>query len=59
MAVKPGLNPARRAELWAEARSWFRRSLAIWQDWTRRKAPVSYAARRDRRLAAAMGGIGN
>jgi hypothetical protein len=58
IAASPGLIPARRAELRAEARSWYFRSLAIWQEWTRRKVAVSYAARRDRQLAAAMAGIG-
>ncbi len=43
---------ARRPELKAEARSWFQKSLAIWQDWTKRKVAAPYAARRESQAAA-------
>jgi hypothetical protein len=34
----------------AQARSWFQKSQAVWQDWIKRKAAAPYAARRDARV---------
>jgi hypothetical protein len=43
---------ARRPELRMEARNWFQKSLALWQDWTARNLAIPYAARRQRQAAA-------
>ena len=43
---------ARRPELRVEARNWFQKSLALWQDWTARNLAIPYAARRQRQAAA-------
>jgi tetratricopeptide (TPR) repeat protein len=43
---------ARRPELRAEARSWFQKSLALWQDWTARNLATPYADRRQQQAAA-------
>jgi len=52
LAGKPGIPLTRRAELRAEALSFFQKELAIWQDWTRRKVAASYAARRETQTIA-------
>jgi tetratricopeptide (TPR) repeat protein len=41
-----GLADDRREQLRGEARSWFDKGLAIWQDWTSRNVGAPYAARR-------------
>jgi tetratricopeptide (TPR) repeat protein len=43
---------ARRPELRVEARTWFQKSLALWQDWTSRNVASPYAATRKRQAAA-------
>jgi hypothetical protein len=42
------------AELKREARSSFRQSLAIWQNWTRRKLAVPYSTRREAQVVRAL-----
>src|SRR6185503_11393219 len=44
MASRSGMSPAKRAELRNQARSWFGRSLAIWQDWSKRHMAAPFAA---------------
>jgi len=46
---------SRRTQLRAEARSWFLKSLAIWQDWMARNLAAPYAARRQSQAAALVG----
>ena len=41
-----------RPKLKPEARTWFQKSLALWQDWTARKLATPYAARRQKQAAA-------
>jgi Tol biopolymer transport system component len=43
---------ARRPELRAEARTWFQKSLVLWQDWMSRNVATPYAATRQRQAAA-------
>jgi eukaryotic-like serine/threonine-protein kinase len=43
---------ARRPELRVEARTWFQKSLALWQGWTARNLAIPYAARRQRQATA-------
>lgn len=50
-AALPGVPAAERASRRAQARLWFRRSEAIWQDWIRRKLALSFAVRRERQVA--------
>jgi len=52
LAGKPDIPQTRRAELRAEAMSFFQKELAIWEDWTRRKVAASYAARRETQTIA-------
>jgi tetratricopeptide (TPR) repeat protein len=46
LSQQTGLAAGRREQLRGEARSWFNKSLVIWQDWTSRKVGAPYAARR-------------
>jgi hypothetical protein len=48
---------ARRPELKTEARLWFRKSLAIWQDWKRRKVGAPYAGVREAQVTALIASI--
>jgi len=43
---------ARRPELRVEARTWFQKSLGLWQDWTSRNVATPYAATRQSQAAA-------
>jgi hypothetical protein len=52
LAGKAGLTNARRTELKGEARSYFQKEIAIWQDWTRRKVASPYAGRRETKTLA-------
>jgi tetratricopeptide (TPR) repeat protein len=52
VAARPGATAAGRLEMKTQARSWFQKSLAVWQEWTHRKVAVPYAARRESRAAA-------
>ena len=54
LAAHPWGPAARRSELRAEARSWFQKSLAVWQDWTNRNVATPYAARRQSQVAAVI-----
>jgi tetratricopeptide (TPR) repeat protein len=47
-----------KMELREKARDAYRSSLEIWQEWTRRQAAASYAARRGRNVAAAIAALG-
>jgi tetratricopeptide (TPR) repeat protein len=40
-----------RSELIAQARSWFHKSQAVWQEWTRRKVAMPYAIDRESRVS--------
>jgi len=51
LSTRSGLSAARRDELKAEGRSWFNKSLAIWQDWTSRNLGAPYAAGRQSQAA--------
>jgi tetratricopeptide (TPR) repeat protein len=46
-----------RPELKAEARQWFRKSLAVWQDWKRRNIGAPYAGMREREVTALIASI--
>ena len=48
LAARPG---AKSDQLKTEARNWFQRSLSVWQDWTKRKVVIPYAARRESQTA--------
>jgi hypothetical protein len=47
----------RRPELKAEARQWFRKSLAVWQDWKRRNVGAPYAGMREGKVTASIKSI--
>jgi eukaryotic-like serine/threonine-protein kinase len=47
----------RAAELKRTARSCFQQSLAIWQDWTRRRLAAPYSARREAQVARLLASI--
>jgi len=51
MSAQRRVAQDRRTELKAEARSWFSKSLAIWQDWTARNLAAPYAGRRQSQAA--------
>ena len=50
--IRSGTPPANRSQLRAEARSWFQKSRALWQDWISRNVATPYAATRQRQAAA-------
>jgi tetratricopeptide (TPR) repeat protein len=52
LASKPGTTHARCLQLRGEARSFFQKELAIWQDWARRKVATPYAGRRETQALA-------
>jgi serine/threonine protein kinase len=52
LAARPGTTAASRLEMKTQARSWFQKSLAVWQEWTHRKVAVPYAARREDQASA-------
>jgi tetratricopeptide (TPR) repeat protein len=52
MSAQSAVTQDRQAQLKKEARSWFSRSLAMWQDWTARNLAAPYAARRQSQAAA-------
>jgi serine/threonine protein kinase len=54
LAAREARSTPRRSELAAEAKQWFRKSLGVWQDWTRRGVAPSYARMRESRAAAAI-----
>ena len=47
----------RRPEFKTEARAWLQKSLAVWQDWTRRKIGAPYAGVRERQVAALIASL--
>ena len=49
LATRPAAQ--RPVELKAQARSWFQKSQAVWQEWTHRKAALPYAERRQSQIA--------
>ena len=54
LASRPGVD---KRELRREARSRFQQSLAIWQDWTRRRLALPYAPRREAQVVRALASI--
>jgi serine/threonine protein kinase len=54
VAARPGKQ---RGELQAEARSWYRKSQLIWQDWMSRKVGAPYASRRANEVSAALASL--
>jgi tetratricopeptide (TPR) repeat protein len=57
LSGRPGITQVDRDQLKQQARAFYQKSLAVWQDWTRRKVAAPYAARRESRAAAALAGI--
>jgi tetratricopeptide (TPR) repeat protein len=51
-ANRAGSSPAKRGKFNVEARLWFQKSLALWQDWMSRNVATPYAASRQRQAAA-------
>jgi eukaryotic-like serine/threonine-protein kinase len=51
-AEQPGINQSRRSQLMAEAKSWFQKDLDVWQDWSKRKVAIPFAARREAKAHA-------
>jgi tetratricopeptide (TPR) repeat protein len=52
LAGKPGVTGSRRSKLLGEARPFFQKELAIWQEWGRRKVGAPYAGRREAQALA-------
>lgn len=52
LAARPRASAASRLEMKSQARSWFQKSRAVWQEWTGRKVAAPYAAQREKRIAA-------
>jgi tetratricopeptide (TPR) repeat protein/tRNA A-37 threonylcarbamoyl transferase component Bud32 len=59
ISARAGLPASRRLEVESEARSWLKKSLALWQDWNRRKLAAPYAARREKEVIVALAAIGH
>lgn len=57
LAQRPSVDAVRRREWKQQARVCVERSLAIWQDWTKRKIGAPYASRRESRAAALIASL--
>ncbi|MFN0104810.1 MAG: protein kinase domain-containing protein [Bryobacteraceae bacterium] len=54
LAAKPGTSREDRGKWLNEARSWYQKSLAIWQDWKARGLAAEFAGRRLNAVKAAL-----